>query len=81
LGYSVPGGYKYGDLTLQVWGVSETKTAKYGHQPPGFGPRMIATAQGKLIIHIAIISTQVQFINTREGVIIIVIWIMNVEVF
>jgi hypothetical protein len=30
LGHSVPGGYKYGDLVLQVGGVSRIGTIKYG---------------------------------------------------
>jgi hypothetical protein len=31
LGYAVPGGYKYGDLALQVGGVSD-ETVKYGRE-------------------------------------------------
>jgi hypothetical protein len=30
VGHPVPGGYKYGDLTLQVWGVPRIGTIKYG---------------------------------------------------
>jgi hypothetical protein len=30
LGYPVPGGYKYGDLALQVEGASRIGTIKYG---------------------------------------------------
>jgi hypothetical protein len=30
LGHPVPGGYKYGDLALQVGGVSRIRTTKYG---------------------------------------------------
>jgi hypothetical protein len=30
MGLPVPGGYKYGDLALQVGGVSD-ETVKYGH--------------------------------------------------
>jgi hypothetical protein len=30
LSHPVPGGYKYGNLALQVWGVSD-ETVKYGY--------------------------------------------------
>jgi hypothetical protein len=30
LDHLVPGGYKYGDLALQVWGISRIGTIKYG---------------------------------------------------
>jgi hypothetical protein len=33
LGHPVPGGYKYGDLALQVGGVSRIGTIKYGLVP------------------------------------------------
>jgi hypothetical protein len=35
LGHPVPGGYKYGDLALQVGEVSRTETIKYGLQSRG----------------------------------------------
>jgi hypothetical protein len=35
LGYLVPGGYKYGDLALQVGGVSRIGTIKYGLKSHG----------------------------------------------
>jgi hypothetical protein len=35
LGHTVPGGYKYGDLALQVGGVSRIGTIKYGLQSHG----------------------------------------------
>jgi hypothetical protein len=35
LGYPVPGGYKYGDLALQVGGVSRIETIKYGLESRG----------------------------------------------
>jgi hypothetical protein len=45
LGQSVPGGYKYGDLTLQVGGVSY-ETVKYGHESlPDSDPRMTSLAK------------------------------------
>jgi hypothetical protein len=34
LGHSVPGKYKYGDLALQVVGVTK-QTVKYGHESRG----------------------------------------------
>jgi hypothetical protein len=45
LGQPVPGGYTYGDLALQIGGVSNV-TVKYGHQSRGTrDPRMIALAR------------------------------------
>jgi hypothetical protein len=35
LGHPVPGGYKYGDLALQVGGVSRIETIKYGVESRG----------------------------------------------
>jgi hypothetical protein len=35
LGHPVPRGYKYGDLTLHVWGRLESETVKYGHESRG----------------------------------------------
>jgi hypothetical protein len=35
LGHPVPGGYKYGDLALQVGGVSRIGTIKYGRESRG----------------------------------------------
>jgi hypothetical protein len=35
LGHPVPGGYKYGDLALQVGGVSRIGTIKYGLESRG----------------------------------------------
>jgi hypothetical protein len=35
LGHPVPGGYKYGDLALQVGGVSRMGTIKYGLESHG----------------------------------------------
>jgi hypothetical protein len=35
LGHPVPDGYKYGDLALQVGGVSRMGTLKYGFQSSG----------------------------------------------
>jgi hypothetical protein len=36
-GHPVPGGYKYGDLALQVGGISD-ETVKYGLSSVGLGP-------------------------------------------
>jgi hypothetical protein len=35
LGHPVPGGYKYGDLALQVGGSMEHEAVKYGHESQG----------------------------------------------
>jgi hypothetical protein len=35
LGYPVPGGNKYRNLALQVWGVSKIETIKYAHESRG----------------------------------------------
>jgi hypothetical protein len=35
LGHPIPGGYKYGDLALQVGGFSRIGTKKYGIQSHG----------------------------------------------
>jgi hypothetical protein len=35
LGHPVPGGYKYGDLALQVGGVSKSGTIKYDLESSG----------------------------------------------
>jgi hypothetical protein len=34
-GHPVPGGYKYGDLALKVWGSVESETVQYGHESRG----------------------------------------------
>jgi hypothetical protein len=38
LGHHVPGGYKYGDLTLQVGGVSNLGQQNVVMSPAGLGP-------------------------------------------
>jgi hypothetical protein len=38
LGHPVPGGYKYGNLALQVWGVSNLKQSTVVMNPAGLGP-------------------------------------------
>jgi hypothetical protein len=35
MGHPVPGEYKYGDLALQVWGVSRIGKIKYGIESRG----------------------------------------------
>jgi hypothetical protein len=37
-GHPVPGGYKYGDLTLQVGGVSNLSQKIFVMNPAGLGP-------------------------------------------
>jgi hypothetical protein len=46
LGHPVPGGYKIGDLALQVWGSLESEAVKYGHESRGtMTPRITALAR------------------------------------
>jgi hypothetical protein len=46
MGHSVPGGYKYGDLALQVGGSLESEAVKYGHESFGIRTmRMTALAR------------------------------------
>jgi hypothetical protein len=39
LGHPVSGGYKYGNLALQVWGVSNLREQNMVTSPPGLGPK------------------------------------------
>jgi hypothetical protein len=47
-GHPVPGGYKYGELALQVGGSLESETVKYGQSPAGLGPEYDSADESQL---------------------------------